>query len=187
MTVALQLLGLKHTGKSTVGRLFASHRGWDFYDLDHLLEGRDPAHRSSRQIYLDEGKSGFQRRETEAAQFIAPRLAQGRAVLAWGGGTVTNPDAVAALRNVGVLVTLVDKIEVLYERIQRGGRPAFLSAQHPWEDFQALYSERSALLAAVTPWQLDLTGTSMDEACARLEHLWKETLWRAAASDNSSN
>ncbi len=170
--ICLQLLGLKHTGKSTVGKLWASRHGWDFYDLDTLLETAAGGGRSSRQIYLDEGKDGFQRHETAAARSIAVRLARGGAVLAWGGGTVTNPLAVEALRSCGVLVVLTEHFEVLYERILRGGRPAFLSAEHPRDDFEALYRERSALLEALTPWRLDLAGASVDEACERLNRLW---------------
>lgn len=171
--MSLQLLGMKHSGKSSVGRLWASRRGWDFYDLDTLLEARASGGRTSRQIYLDEGKDGFQRYEAEAAKFIAGRLAKGRAVLAWGGGTVTNLRAVEALRHQGTLVVLEDRAEVLYERILRGGRPAFLSAERPWEDFQQLYGERTALMEALTPWKLGLAGATPDVACDRLEQLWK--------------
>ncbi len=171
-TTTVQLLGMKHTGKSSVGRLWASRHGWDFYDLDTLLEARAGGGRTSRQIYLDEGRTGFQRYEAEAAEFIAGRLTQGRAVLAWGGGTVTNPRAVEALKDLGTLVLLTDKAEVLYGRIVRGGRPAFLSEDRPWEDFQVLYRERTALLEALTPWCLDLAGATPEEAGARLETLW---------------
>ena len=63
---SIQLLGLKHTGKSTVGRLWAIRQGWDFYDLDQILELRAGGGRTSRQIYLDEGAatSGPPRTET---------------------------------------------------------------------------------------------------------------------------
>jgi len=174
--VSLQLLGLKHSGKSSVGRLFAGRRGWDFYDLDTLLEAQAGGNRTSRQIFLDEGREGFQRYEALAAEFIAGRFSKGRAVLAWGGGTVTNPRAVEALGGTGTLVVLADRVEVLYERIMRGGRPAFLSADHPWEDFQTVYRERTALLEALTPWRLDLAGASPDDAVDRLETLLEKTL-----------
>lgn len=167
----LQLAGMKHTGKSSLGRLWADRHGWEFYDLDTLIE--EDSGKSSRQLYLDEGKEGFQRREALAAARIAPRLAQGKAVLAWGGGTAVNDKAVSALRTHGVLVVLNDSFEVLYERIMKGGRPAFLSAQTPREDFRRVYVERTAWLAALTPWRLDLHGVTLVEAYARLEALWK--------------
>lgn len=168
----LQLLGMKHSGKSTLGRLWATKKGWEYYDLDTLLENCAGGHRTSRQIYLDEGREGFQAHEAEAARRIAPRLAQGRAVLAWGGGTITNEAAVEVLQGCGTLVVLKDRAEILYERIMRGGRPAFLSADRPWEDFQDLYATRSALFAAVTPWVLELQGASVESALDRLHQLW---------------
>lgn len=168
----LQLLGLKHTGKSSLGRLFAARRGWTFLDLDTLLEAAAGGQRSARQIYLDEGRDGFQRWEAEGARRAAERLRQGRAVLAWGGGTVTNPLAVEELRALKPLVLLTDRTELLYQRILRSGRPAFLSEQNPWQDFQALVRERSALLEGLTPWHLDLNGGTLDQAAQDLDRLW---------------
>jgi len=169
---SLQLLGMKHSGKSSLGRLWAAKHAWEFLDLDTVLEAEAGGGRTSRQIYQEEGKAGFQRHEAAAARTVAQRLARGKAVLAWGGGTVSNPDAVEALRDAGVLVVLTERAEVLYERILRGGRPAFLSEQSPWEDFQALYKERTALLRGVTPWTLELEGASLDEAYEALVQLW---------------
>ena len=80
---ALQLLGMKHTGKSSLGRLWAQRKGWDFYDLDNLLESQAGGGRTSRQIFAEEGRERFQQYEAEAARLIAGRLAQGKAVLAW--------------------------------------------------------------------------------------------------------
>jgi shikimate kinase len=166
----LQLAGMKHTGKSSLGRLWAERHGWTFYDLDTLLE--EGTGKSSRQLYLDEGKAGFQRREAEAAARVAPLLARGKAVLAWGGGTATNQKAVAALRPCGVIIALTETVDVLYERIMKGGRPAFLSAETPREDFLWVYQERTALLKALTPWHLDLGGVPLAQAYARLETFW---------------
>jgi len=169
---SLQLLGMKHSGKSSLGRLWAAKHAWEFLDLDTVLEAQAGGGRTSRQIYQAEGKEGFQRYETEAALVVADRLTRGKAVVAWGGGTVSNPGAVEALRGTGVLVVLTERVEVLYERILRGGRPAFLSEQSPWEDFQALYRERTALFRAVTPWALELEGASLDGAYEALVQLW---------------
>ena len=55
----LQLLGMKHTGKSSLGRLWAARHGWDFYDLDALLEAQAGGDRTSRQIFQNEGPGGF--------------------------------------------------------------------------------------------------------------------------------
>ena len=168
----LQLLGMKHTGKSSIGRLWAQRQGWDFYDLDNLLEVHFGKGRTARQIFLEDGRTDFQRCETLAAKLIAGRLAQGRVVLAWGGGTITNPDAVEVLRPWGTSVVLNDRCEVLYERILRGGLPAFLSPEQPWDDFQALYRERSVLFESFTTHSLNLADASLEQAVDRLQCLW---------------
>ena len=93
--------------------------------------------------------------------------------LTFGGGTITNPEAVEVLRSVGTLVVLVDKADVLFDRIMKGGRPAFLSEADPKKDFLALYEERSALLRDLTPWSVDLAGTNPEAACERLDQIWK--------------
>ena len=167
---ALQLLGMKHSGKSTLGSLAARKLGWGFADLDTLLEQEHPGlhHLTSREIYRELGRETFQAYEAQAASKVAPRLQQGSLVLAWGGGTATNPAAVQALRPHGLLVLLDERAELLYERIQRGGLPAFLSKDHPWEDFQRLYSERMALMAGLAAHRLVLGGAGVEASLSRL-------------------
>jgi len=169
---SLQLVGMKHSGKSSLGRLWSHRHGWAFYDLDHALETIAGGHRTSREIYRDEGKEGFQRWETEAARRLVLRVKEAPTVIAWGGGTITNPEAVEILRPWGTIIMLHDTAERLYERIERGGRPAFLSAERPWEDFLELYEKRSRLMRELTPHQLDAQGAPLDEVLEKLETLW---------------
>jgi shikimate kinase len=168
--VSIQLLGMKHSGKSTLGALAARRLGWSFSDLDTLLEAEAPGnhHRTAREIYREEGAQGFQTYEARAANNVVPRLQAGKTVLAWGGGTVTNTAAVEALRTHGVLVLLEERTDVLYERILRGGLPAFLSKDKPWEDFQRLFTERMALMGALAHHRLAVNGASIDSTLNNL-------------------
>ena len=165
-TTSLQLLGMKHSGKTTLGTLAARRLGWAFQDLDTLLEAEHPgeSHKSSREIYRDLGKETFQEYEARAARKVAPHLATGNLVLAWGGGTATNPPAAEALRGKGTLVLLTESPEILFERIMRNGLPAFLSKQSPWADFQRLYAERMALMTQLCTIQLSLGGADIENA-----------------------
>lgn len=167
---ALQILGMKHSGKSTLGALAARRLGWDFADLDYLLEKEYPGtHRlSAREIYRELGQETFQAYEARAALKVVPLLEKGSFVLAWGGGTATNPAAVQALRDYGVLVLLEERSELLFERIVRGGLPAFLSKQNPWEDFQRLYQERMALMETLTTNRVTLGGSTIEVALTKL-------------------
>jgi shikimate kinase len=78
----LVLTGFMGAGKSTVGRLLASHLGWEFLDLDHHLESRTGA--TIPELFSRHGEAHFRRLESTA---LASALGRSRAVLALGGGT----------------------------------------------------------------------------------------------------
>ncbi len=75
------LVGFMASGKSTVGRLLADRLGWEFVDLDRLIElwsGRTVA-----AIFAEQGEEAF--REIEA-RLGREQLERERVVLAPGGG-----------------------------------------------------------------------------------------------------
>ena len=70
-------------GKSTVGTALASRLGWRFVDLDR--EAEDRAGLSIPKVFLRFGEGHFRRLEFEVLRDVA--RAEGRAVVALGGGT----------------------------------------------------------------------------------------------------
>jgi shikimate kinase len=76
------LTGFMGAGKTTVGRLLATHLGWDFLDLDAYIESRTgltvPA------IFATHGEPHFRQLESNA---LASALGRGNLILALGGGT----------------------------------------------------------------------------------------------------
>ena len=160
---------MKHTGKSSLGKKLAQARRLPFRDLDQMLENLPEAQgRSTREVYRTGGKALFQRLEALAAAGAVHEMRHAPMILAWGGGTVDNPLAVNQLAEIGVLVHLKEKPEILFERILKGGLPAFLSPEHPWEDFQALYRERTLRMHEICTLELELNGVDLDIAFRRL-------------------
>jgi shikimate kinase len=99
----LILIGLRGSGKSTVGRLVASRRGVSFVDLDDVvaeagtpLVGRKPPPPVTiAEILRTQGEAKFR-----AIEFATLRLAcaHGPRVLSLGGGTPTHPPSYAYLQ-----------------------------------------------------------------------------------------
>ncbi|GHV87780.1 hypothetical protein AGMMS50267_01400 [Spirochaetia bacterium] len=99
------LVGPKHAGKTSVGRVLAALLGGRFTDLDEyveLLSGKSP-----RSLYK-EGAEVFRRVEAEALGallgLITDQMPNGDkvpAVIAAGGGLVDNRDALALLNGGG--------------------------------------------------------------------------------------
>jgi len=142
--------GIKHCGKTTLGSIAAAGLNYDFFDLDELmLEESMGEWGSVREVMRKLGVDGFRKLEAKAvASFIEriiPGLSRNGVVLSLGGGIVENSEAMARLGNRGTRVYLLASSELLYRRISSSGKPAFLSAESPYEDFTELYRRRDIL------------------------------------------
>ncbi len=140
-------------GKTTIGRLLASHLAWHFVDLDTRIE----EHTGLRitEIFERLGEPAFRAMEQELLlQVLGEAAEQGRpTVLALGGGTFAQPQNVALLRGgsvpegaggpggglAGVVIWLDCPIEELLARcVTMTDRPLFRDEG----SFQQLYAQR---------------------------------------------
>lgn len=115
------LVGLMGAGKSTVGSLLAERLGWNFVDLDAVIEER--AQRSVAEIFRMVGEARFRAWEAECTAELAGAE---RLVLATGGGWVTDPRNWQRLGSEGTLaVWLQLPVEAVLARLadQQANRP----------------------------------------------------------------
>jgi shikimate kinase len=142
--------GLKHCGKSTLGRIIAADLEYRFYDMDDLiLKETGGTWKSVRTIWHDLGQNESMMLEEDAArnfvEWVLPDLNGGGCILSLGGGTVENTGAMAWIGKKGTNVYVRAEEELLYGRIMAKGRPPFLSEEKPREDFARLYEKRDGL------------------------------------------
>lgn len=118
---SIVLMGCKHCGKTTQGKLLAQKLGLDFFDTDEVIgriRGVD-----FRTLYRTKGLGEFSLAEEEACNSIVKDNLERKIVIATGGGICDNPPALHALRVCGTFVFLrldiqhsikriLDKIEV---------------------------------------------------------------------------
>ena len=99
------LLGIKHCGKSTQGKLLAKHFNCSFFDTDDevtALTGKSP-----REIYSSQGKEAFLEAEKKACEKLAESSGtENCSVIATGGGICNNPAALEVLHRLGTFVFL---------------------------------------------------------------------------------
>ena len=153
------LLGIKHCGKTTQGKLLSEHFGRPFYDTDDeiaALTGKTP-----REIYTEQGSGAFLRAEKEACESLAERLASTAAVIATGGGICNNPSALETLHKTGRFVFLNADEKTAAARIVREIKydgvgimknlPAYIADKNPRnvaevrEIFHNFYIERQKI------------------------------------------
>lgn len=112
---AIILMGIKHSGKSTLGKLISEHFNVPFIDIDDEItniSGKTP-----REIYIQNGPSVFLQKEEEACKKIADEYAKKSVVISTGGGICDNPPALNFLRPLGTFLYIKTSEKIAFSRI----------------------------------------------------------------------
>ena len=167
---SIVLTGMKHSGKSTLAGMLAWEMRVRNVDLDELVEKeyRGDGLVSCREIYRQHGEAFFKNLEQRAAKTLAHEMDRSFLIASLGGGTIENEPAWNTLAGLGTLVYLIVDVDVLFKRIMKGGVPAFLSPDHPYEGFAELYEQRSALMRANADITVELKDDSIEESFRKL-------------------
>lgn len=131
------LIGMMGCGKSTVGALLAQPLGLEFVDTDALIEQRQG--RSIPDIFSRDGEEGFRALELALCRELSGRRGL---VIACGGGLPAQEEAIAALKETGLVFWLDRDPGQTYDGLDVSGRPL---AQGGREDFLARYALRSPI------------------------------------------
>ena len=112
---SIVLMGCKHCGKTTQGKLLAKELGVDFFDTDDVIgqiRGVD-----FRTLYQTKGAGEFCQAEEEACRKIITDNENRQLVISTGGGICDNPPALNELRVCDKFIFLRLDIDYSIERI----------------------------------------------------------------------
>jgi len=107
------LIGLRGSGKTTVGPLLAQRLALPFFDADAELEAKHGA--TIREIFARHGEPTF--REFEEL-LLAELIARGPAVIATGGGVVLREANRRRMKSAGKVFWLHADAATLWQRLQ---------------------------------------------------------------------
>lgn len=160
--LCVALIGMRGSGKTTVGQQLACLLGGDFVDTDDLVV--TAAGRSIAQIFATDGAEVFRRYE---AQAVARAAKQQPRVISVGGGAVLDEKNVEVLSDVAMIVWLAAGPEVLWQRVRddstpRHERPA-LTDQSGLADMEQLLAERRATYEQAADLIVDTTDRTPAE------------------------
>jgi shikimate kinase len=166
------LVGFMASGKTTVGKELAQRLGWDFADLDSVIELRE--RRSVPEIFQDRGESGFRQAETRAIRDLLTNSPTDKRVVALGGGAFVQT-ANRALLQEQFTVFLEAPVAELWQRSLTDGIQRPLRGDPA--QFARLYEERLPFYrqAKVT---IVTSGKDVASLCAEIERTlqdWGET------------
>jgi len=176
---AVALVGLRGSGKSTVGPLLAAHLGLDFVELDRWVESE--AGLSLRELFELHGEDYYRRLESQCVRALLE--ADQQVVVALSGGIVSNTEAYKQLLRTCTTVWLKAEPEDHMQRVVDQGD------HRPMEDRENAMSELRAILSARSPLysqadiQLDTSADSLDGVLEQLDSLLLERGWSAVSDD----
>lgn len=138
------LIGMKHSGKTTVGNLLAKELNLPFYDTDTKVF--DLAGKTVRELYDEGGPELMMHWETKACRALSANPI--KSIIASGGGLADNSEAFISLNENGLCIYLDTPCDVLFERIMKsaemdGRLPPFLQCPDPYSRFCEIFYQRS--------------------------------------------
>lgn len=163
------LVGFMGSGKSSVGRLLARALQGRFVDTDRLVVERTG--REITDIFATEGEAFFRREESRALDSL---LGQRGLVVATGGGIVTVPKNVEALRRLGVVVWLTAEEEVIWTRVSRNRQRPLLHTENPRATVRNLLAARNPHYQAAADLRVDTSTITHAVVAGRICELLKD-------------
>lgn len=167
IVLAVVLVGMMGSGKTTIGQRLADRLGGDFVDSDAEVEARTG--RTVAEIWEAEGEAAFRRLEAESLRSALERHRSRPAVVAAAGGVVLDPANRELLRRrASHVVWLRAQPATLASRI--GGEPGHrpLLREDPAETLERLHEERAGLYRAVASTVVDVDGIAPETAVERI-------------------
>ncbi len=166
--MTMWLTGMMGSGKTSAGIKAAASLGVAFHDTDAEVAHENG--RTIRELWEALGEDGF--RELERA--AVSRLAGADAIVATGGGVVTDARNREAMAGSGTVIWLQAPAEILLTRVGGDtGRPLLAAAGDPLVVLRDLAAERSGWYGSFADHVIDTSDLTVDEVALEIEALWK--------------
>lgn len=155
------LIGMPGSGKSSVGVVLAKALGYDFLDVDLLIQSREGA--LLQEILNTRGVEPFLDCEGEAIRSVDCR----RTVIAPGGSCVCRADAMEHLRALGTVVYLRLSLPEVEGRIHNLATRGI--ALQPGQTIADVYDYRTPLYERYAHITVDADGQTLSETVAAVQ------------------
>ncbi|MBV9347458.1 MAG: helix-turn-helix transcriptional regulator [Pseudolabrys sp.] len=161
------LIGLRGSGKSTLGKALAKKRGVPFIELDREIEKVTGS--PIGQIFEMFGQETFRRAERDALQHVLKTHTN--FVMATSGSIVTDPATLELLTSACFTVWVrAAPSEHMARVIAQGDMRPMASNPRAMDDLLSILQSREPLYAKAEA-SLDTTGRAPEQSLAELDHL----------------
>lgn len=153
------------TGKTSVGRLLAKKKGWNFVDLDDLIELSEQ--RRVVDIFANSGEPYFRKIEKKILKQVCT---QKKFVVACGGGVVLDKANIKMMKESGLLICLCATPEEILKRVAADTHRPLLNVQKPKKQIELLLKMRAPYYAQAHKI-VDTSGVPVQEVVKKISKI----------------
>lgn len=157
--LAVALVGMPGSGKSTVGRQLARQLALPFVDTDAELEQQ--LGMSIREFFDTQGEAAFRQHESRVLEGTCAQLGRSGGVMATGGGAVLSSENRDTLHRHCQVFYLRATPEDLYRRLRHDRQRPLLQVADPQRRLRELYRQRDPLYRQVAHYTVETTRPSV--------------------------
>jgi shikimate kinase len=161
----IYLVGFMGTGKTSVGRQLAKNKGWNFIDLDELIELKQQ--RRIVDIFAQDGEPYFRKIEKK---FLKQVSTQKKFVVACGGGIILDPDNIRLMKKTGISICLTATCEAILKRVSGSALRPNLNVAKPRERIELLLKMRAPYYLQADK-TIDTSTLSVKQVAARISKI----------------
>jgi len=163
------LIGLRGSGKTTVGRILAQKLGRELVEMDELVTRKTGL--AIPEIVKKYGWDRFREIEEEITNQVAKL---DNIINASGGGVVTGEKNITKLKQKGVLVWLQAGVDTLVKRIgEDSQRPPLAGGRTGREDMEITLKERKPLYQRAADLSVSTEDKTPEEVAEAIINLLK--------------
>lgn len=161
------VIGMKHSGKSTLAKQIANHFKMNLITIDELIENTNKKNNgktiNTREIYKTYGANYFRKLESIAIKNLA-RSKVSNAIIDCGGGAPITTLNQKYLKSLGKIVFIKLNPEVNLKRILSRGIPSFFKyPDDPKKSFYEIYSQRIPVYTKLADIIIEVTNENPKE------------------------
>jgi len=153
------LIGFMGVGKSEVGRSLAARLNMNFIDTDEIIEKTEGMKIS--QIFEKNEEPYFRDLETEVIKTLED---YDNFVISTGGGVILREENVKMLKEIGPLVLLTSKPEIIFQRLKEAKDRPLLMSGDKMEKIKGILDFRNPIYEKVANFKVDTSNIAPDAA-----------------------
>jgi len=162
------LIGMRGSGKSTIGKILSKKMNKPFYDLDDLLAQKTKM--SIPELIEKYDWDYFRDRESEIVEEISQKT---NAVISPGGGAIIREENIKALKRDAKFVLLKTPIAELIKRIGKGkNRPTLTKGKSFIDEMEDVWNERRTVYEQTADMIIETNNKTAKEVAQEIiKHL----------------